>query len=262
MKEAQGVHQQWTGVADQSRAAGGAARAAEAEARMQREQLIGEGRRIEGAAMDFAKATPQELKAYEASLAGAMKQNEQDMRLMDSIDPALMEASKQVLGLLRGDQTSMGGSYEKGRLSQRQQLVNSLRAQYGPGAESSSIGQRALQQFDMQSSEGAFGMQQQSLSSMMGLLNSRPGMERGVGLLSQSGQNFGNIAARQAQTQLGAGNVLMGAFGAGNQGVMNTVGSQYTEQLIRGRGQQQDHQTGVEFMGSFFGGKAGGGGGK
>lgn len=256
----QQTHQRWTGVSDQAEAAGGAARAAEAEARRQREELLAEGRTQQSAAMSLAQASPSELRAYQGSLETAFRQNEQDLKLMDSIDPALMEASSQVLSLLRGDQTSMGKSYETSRASARAKLVDSLRAQYGPGAEASSIGQRALQDFDAKSAEGAFGMQQQSLGSLMGLMNARPTAANSFGMLTQAGQNFSGIQNRLTQTQLQSGSNMLQAMTGGNQQVMNTVGSQFTEQLVRGRGQQQDHQTGVEFMGQMFGGGGGGGG--
>lgn len=256
----QGLHQDWTGVSDQAEAAGRAAQAAEAEARRQRAELITEGRSQQAEVMRLAQASPSELRAYEGSLTAAFRQNEQDLKLMDSIDPALMEASSQVLSLLKGESLSMGKSYESSRAMARSKLVDQLRAQYGPGAEASSIGQRALQDFDAKTAEGAFGMQQQSLGSLMGILQARPTMANSFGMLTQAGQNFSGIQNRMVGAQLQSGSNMLQAMTGGNQQVMNTVGSQYTEQLVRGRGQQQNHQTGVSFMSSMLGGGMGGGG--
>lgn len=253
------LHQQWTGVDDQANAAGRAARAAEYEARRQRGELITEGRRIESEAMKLAEAGPQELRAFELSLQGAEKQLEQDSKLLAAIDPALMEASGQVLKLLRGEQSGVGNAMGNDRARQREALVNTLRQQLGPGAETSTAGMKALSQFDSESATLGANNQSNSLATLFGVINSRPGMEKGVGLASQAGANYGGIATRMANTKLNAGNVFMQAMVGGNAGVNQTVGSEYTADLIRGRGQQQDHKTGVEFMSSFMGGKTGGG---
>lgn len=261
IKGAARIHQQWTGVDEQAQAAGGAARAAEAEARASRDAMIGEGRRVEKEAMDLSQASPSELRAYEATLTSALKQNDQDQRLIDSIDPALLEASSQVLKLLKGEQSGAGNVIGNQRGKQREQLLAKLRAQLGPGAESSAMGLKALRDFDAQSAELGASTQGQSIATLMGVLNTRPNANGSVSNLSQAGANYGNISSRLAGTKIAAGGNLMNAMNIGNQGVANTVGSAYTEQLIRGRGMQQDHKTGAELIGSIWGGKSGGGGG-
>lgn len=220
-------------------AAGKAAKAAERTAAANRAMVLAEGNRQQQMALDYAKASPQELRAYEGSLASAVRQNEQDLKLMDSIDPALMEASKQVLGLVRGEQSSSGGIYETQRNSQRQALVNRLRSQFGPGAESSSLGLKALQDFDSQSAVGSVGVQQSSLSSLLGFMSNRPDMSRSSAFFNSAGANYAGVQSRLATTAMQTGSNLLGALTGSNQAVQQTAGSDFVGAQLRGQAIQQ-----------------------
>ena len=249
----QGAHQSWTGVSDQAQAAGGAARAAEAQARANRAELAKEGKRL----VDLAGPSVTELSAVDASLAAGEKQIAADEKLFASIDPSLLEASNQVLNILKGGQSSAGGAFDSQRAIQRQKLLASLREQLGPGAETSTAGIQALTRFDSETGQLAAGVRESSLNNLMGLIGTgRSIADRGRS--AQSMQASFDLKNSLVGRQLQAGQLNLNALMGGNQDVMNTVGSQYTEQLIRGRGQQQDHNTGVQFMSSIWGGKWGG----
>ena len=141
-------------------AAGRAAMAQAAEARASREAILREAGALEDKTMALAKASPEELRAHEASLMAADKQLKSDEQLLASVDPALMEASSQVLKLLRGERSAALAPLDTQRAEQRKQLLDSLRQQYGPGAETSSLGLKALRDFDMETSSLTANTQQ------------------------------------------------------------------------------------------------------
>lgn len=243
------------GIAD---AASKSAMAAEAEARGQRAQSIFEGHRIEGEAMDLAKASPQEMQAYEQSLKAAGTQLDADQRLMASIDPAIMEASHQVLSLLKGEQSGIGNAQGTMRAQQRQQMVDSLKSQYGPGAESSSIGQRALRQFDMETANLSGQSRSGELSSLFGVINNRPNMINSGNMFNAAGNNYAQLQNRQLNAKLQSGNIFMNALSGGNAAVMQNVGSQYVGPMMEARQNAQLFNTGATILGTMYGGPAGG----
>jgi hypothetical protein len=221
----------YMGAERSGRAAGRAAREAEAEARRQRTEAVGEARRVEGNATSI-----QELQALDKQLGLASRMAEQDQKLLDSIDPALMEASSQVLNLLRGDQSSIGGTLEKQRMMQRQKLLASLREQLGPGAETSTAGIQALSRFDSETSSLSAGTQQQSLGSLMGILGqgSQYGA-RGMNALGMSAQGFGDRSTRMLQGGQGVVNAMLGT----GQNIVDTAGSRHVSAQMSGRAMQQ-----------------------
>lgn len=181
---------------------------------------------------NLAAQSPQQLAALERGLSSAQTQVDADLRQLAAIDPAIMEASKQVLELLQGKQAAMNDPAMKQRSSQRENLVNSLRAQYGPGAESSSIGQRALQQFDQQSATMFQQNQMGTLGNAMGIASTRI-QGPGFGQLMNVAGGFGDYQNRilGAQTT-GDANVLSAmtgevtGAGAGNVGELIRAGAQ------------------------------------
>ncbi len=213
--------------------------------------------------MALAAASPQELSAYGDSLNAAHANLQNQQKLLDAVDPSLMEASKQILNIMQGHQTSMGGQYENGRNSQRQQLVNSLRSQYGPGAESSSIGRQALNQFDMQTSQGGIGVQNQALNTLGGVMGMgqslQQGVQSGIGTLSGAGNNFSMMQQRQLNAQYNTGQSNIGAWTGTSQNVLDTTGAGQIGAQLQGRGmaqigrswQESDAQLGSSFASSM-----------
>lgn len=197
-------------------------------------------------------------------------------RLISQIDPTIIEASQQALKLLRGEQSSTLAPLQRQRDQQRQKLLNNLRAQLGPGAETSTAGMQALNRFDAETDSLFAGAQQSALSALGGLSGQfsaqRPDMLReiqGSSGLNQArygyGANLANFATSKVNALQGAGSALLG-----------TQGAQYTSDLLRGQyqqgvGQRQQEQgaqqqqqaintiTGV--FGGGLGGMMGGGGG-
>src|SRR5690606_34986027 len=127
-------------------------------------------------AMNLAQATPQELQAFNRQLAAAEKNLERQERMIAAIDPAIMEASEQVLALLRGEESGMTKVANEQRARQRQELVNSLRARYGPGAEESSLGRRILDQFDAETNMITQQQQQGALAQVFGIAGQGMGL--------------------------------------------------------------------------------------
>lgn len=243
------------------RGAKAAARAAEDQqdaARAARGDVLREGRRIEKSAIDYA-SSPQELRAYESSLSAAEKQLNMDQRLIDAIDPSLMEASKQVLGLLRGETSSTGGVLSSERARQRQSLVNTLRQQLGPGAETSSAGLKALAQFDAESANLGAANQNSSLASLMGVINSRPNLSMGLNALNTAGQNFGNRANRISGAQMQTGSSLLAALTGANQSVISTAGAGNVYGQLMGQWGQQMGNNLMNLSGQITGAALGGG---
>ena len=221
----------------------------------------------------IAQANPQEMLAYGNSLSAASKQLDQQQRLIDSIDPALMEASKQVLGILRGDQTGVGNAIGRDRMAQRQELVNSLRSQYGPGAESSSIGSRTLANFDRETSALGAQSQNQSLGALSAFMAGAPTANSGIQAVGQASQLFGANRQQQMAAKEAGGGAYMNALFGTNQAVLNTAGSDQTRRMITSGAQRQfwdnwsdsSMRFGESFggmgMSKAMGGGGGGGGG-
>lgn len=217
------------GITKQSNAAQNAAMAEQGA----RQAVTAEARAAKDR-MTLAAQSPQELAALEKNLGAAQTQVDTELRQLAAIDPAIMEASKQVLGLLKGETAAVNNPLQQQRASQRQQLVNSLRAQYGPGAESSSIGQRALQQFDMESNSMFQTNQQNSLGNLFGIATTRVNGQGQSNLLNTA-QGFGNYQNRLYDAESrGSQNIL-----AGLGGEIQSAGAQFTKDFLQAGAQRQ-----------------------
>lgn len=87
-------------------------------------------------------------------------------QLVQSIDPALISAGKQMNDLLQGQSAPVLQNIKDQRQLQRQNLLDTLRQQYGPGAETSSAGINALQKFDSETTNSLSNAQQSYLSQV------------------------------------------------------------------------------------------------
>lgn len=249
----------------QDQAAGAAGDAATAQMDMAARQqalIMQHGIANQKRAAELAEATPQELAALDRSYQAAGQQLEREGRFMAAIDPSIMEASKQVLGLLRGESAAANQPLMMQRQSQRQALVNSLRSQYGPGAESSSIGQRALQQFDMDSNSMLAQNQQQSLSQLFGIAGSDVGgrMRAGIGALQNVGQGYGALQERKLNAHVNTGNSLLGALSGTTQQMISNAGAPYVGEALRANNAAGNYNN-VLNMGMMYGMSKGFGGG-
>lgn len=189
----------------------------------------------------LAGATPEELNALGRSYASATANLDREERLIASIDPTLMEASQQALKLLRGETADINKPMTDMRNSQRQRLVSSLRAQYGPGAESTSIGQHALQQFDMETSSMFAQNQQTALGQAFGIATTDLGArtQRGISGLQQVGQGYSALQERRLNTAVNQGNATLGALSGTSQQMIQSAGAPFVGAALNGQAQAQ-----------------------
>lgn len=213
-------------------AAGAAAMDKEREARRQyalAEQRYGEIKDITG------RATAGGIAQFEKDIANQERNLSRQEQLISQLDPTIIEASQQALRLLRGESSSTLGPLKAQRDRQRQRLVNTLREQMGPGAETSSAGMQALTAFDSETDSLFAGAQQQALSNLGSLssqfTSQRPDMFREIAGRSAFGQGASNLLFQQANVLQGAGGQL-GNFG---QSLVDTAGAGHVENMLKGR---------------------------
>ena len=171
------------------------------------------------------------------SIAAQEKNIARQEKLLSSIDPTIMEASQQALKLLRGEDASTLAPLKKQRDLQRQRLLNQLREQLGPGAETSTAGIQALTRFDSETDSLFAGAQQQALGNLGQISGQfsaqRPDMLREVSGLSSFQTNRLNAGMLAPNYNLQRASALQGA---GSQ-VINSAGAQFTGDLLRGQAQ-------------------------
>lgn len=201
-------------------AAGSAAKSQQMEARRQYQEIKG----------ITDQAVSSGIAQFETDIKNQEKNLARQEQLISQLDPTIIEASQQALRLLRGDNSSTLAPLQRQRDMQRQKLVNSLREQLGPGAETSSAGMQALTAFDSETSNLFAGAQQQALSNLGGISSQfssqRPDMFREIAGRSAFGQGKSNLLFNQAQA-------LQGTYGA----LRDTAGADQVAQMMRG---QQD----------------------
>jgi len=224
-----GVVGELTGANRAARAAEGAALEQQAEAKRTREFVTKEARRAEDIT-NKELDSPQQIRLMEKLLGRAEKQLDNDQRLLDAVDPALMEASNQALKLLRGERGGASTALSGQRAHLRQQLVNQLREQLGPGAETSSAGIQALTAFDRQSMDAESGL----LTSLLGITqNARNQANAGF----EMGQGVAGLQLNRTQTRTAPINALIGAYTNTSQPVINSAGAQFVGDQIKARSQ-------------------------
>lgn len=225
-----------------SKAADAAQQAAQAQAEQaaaNRAAIMGIAGKTADAATKLANSTPQELNILGQSYEAASTNLSQQQKLMASIDPALMEASKQALDIMRGGNAAANGPMMQMRQQQRAQLVNSLRAQFGPGAENTSIGQKQLQQFDMESQSSFQQNQQNSLGQLMGIATSGgngANVNNAIGGLETVGQGYSALQNRQLSTAMNLGEMQISGIAGTNVGMLQTAGAGSVAAGLQGQG--------------------------
>jgi hypothetical protein len=206
------------------RAARGAQDAAEAQ---QRAAEVQYGRMKE----ITDRATTSGIASFERDLMNQEKNLSRQEQLISQIDPTIIEASQQALRLMRGEASSTLSPLKNQRATQRQKLLNSLREQLGPGAETSTAGIQALTRFDSETDNIFAGAQQQALSNLGNISSQfssqRPDMMREIMGRSQLGQGQSNLLFGQAQLLSGQG-----------QNLINSAGAQFAGDVMRGNQQQ------------------------
>lgn len=176
---------------------------------------------------------PQTLERMESSLSAQERQIGRQERLIESIDPAIREAATQALALLQGKEAASLGPAKQQRERQRQRLVNTLREQLGPGAETSSAGIQALTQFDQETNQLLAQQQQSTLGGLLGIAaQAKPDVGVTAARLGQSAQG---ITGQRLQGRATGGQFVQSAFAP----TINTAGSQFVGEGLRAQQQQQ-----------------------
>jgi hypothetical protein len=207
-----------------ARAAGGAAQAKEARAGQFFNETQG---RVDN--MMEAVNDPQALAALESSMQTQERQLVRQEKLMESINPALIEASNQALKLLRGEEAASMGPAKAQREKQKQQLINTLREQLGPGAETSSAGIQAITQFDAETNNLLAGQQQGSLAHLLGVAQ---GSQQNI---AGGAQALSGLAGAGAERQRSAFNAGQSQLFNAMQPLTGASGSRFVEGGLRAR---------------------------
>lgn len=206
------------------------------------------------------EATVSSMADMDKRIADQEKNLARQEQMISAIDPTIMEASQQALRLLRGESSSVLAPMQKQRDMQRQKLMNSLREQLGPGAETSTAGIQALTRFDAETNSLMAGAQQQALGNLGNLggqfSQMRPDMLREIGGAGQFSMQKLGARRGMADFQLARTNQLMQAANP----LIAGAGARYTAATMRGLEQQKAGFMMANLGGSMLGGMGGGGG--
>lgn len=163
---------------------------------------------------------PAAIAAQDQALTAQESQVQRQEQLAQSINPALIEQGKQYMQLLQGQSAPVLKNLQDQRALQRQQLVQQLQTQMGPGAETSTAGQQALNQFDQQTSN-TLNQAQIQYTGMLGQMTmAAPGVANQFGVANQQ---LADINANSPQNM--AAKVNMGLAGTGAQAQQAGVAS-------------------------------------
>lgn len=223
--------------------------AADAQGRIAQAQL-GQQRADRNLALQYAEPSAMEI----AQLERAIQLNEQDVtrkqRLLDSSDPALIEAGAQALNLLRGEEAKILSPLRRQQEKDREKLKDRLRAQLGTGFENTSAGIQALAAFDEAAQNAQFAAQEQSLARLLGVAqdtSARYGMQTNIANASALSSQRGAINSRQVSAIQGTP-----ITGAGAQYVSDLQGA-------RNIGQTFGQIASIGTLAGLYGGGLGGG---
>lgn len=184
----------------------------ERRAYLERQQAFG----VSQPTVDELATMHQQMSSYTTAL-------DNQQRLIDAIDPALMEAGRQALKLMQGESAPILKPLQEQQARDRTQLTQDLISQYGPGALGTTAGQNAMMKFDQASQMATASAQQNSLNSLLSTsAASRPNPFQGV-------QAGGQILQGQ-QNQQG---LQLNALDANK--TTNVAGSQYAGDLAKAR---------------------------
>lgn len=226
------------------RAAGNAAQAQLAEER--------ERRRL---ALEFAEFSPEEL----AQAERAIELNEKDIarkeELLASADPALIEAGKQALQLLQGEEAKTLDPIKRQRQEDRRKLEDKLRNQLGPGFATSTAGIQALNDFDAETGSLLAVEQDRSLGRLLGVAQNTANIS-----------NIGSNIDRAMNISQLFGNQRSRAISAINGTPITQAGAPFVGDVLKHQADAQliGNLTGAATSGlvlsDILGGKGGGGG--
>jgi hypothetical protein len=240
------------GSVTSANAANRAARAQQDAANRWGDQVGARNREAEQA---YAEYAPSQQAAIEKAIAGQQRNIARQESLLANVDPALFEAGKQMKQLLDGQSAPVLNQLNEQRQLQRNKLLDTLRQQMGPGAETSSMGQNMMMKFDAETANMLNATQQQYLDKVSNIaLNGSQGisgaMTQAQSLLGTLGNDLGDI-----------GNLIMGGTAqlAGPMSAqVNAAGGEFKGQQIMGQMYGQLGGALIQGAGAYAGGVAAG----
>lgn len=179
----------------------------------------------------LGKASVESLSQYDRALQFQEKNVARQEQMIAQIDPTIIEASQQALKLLRGEESSTLTPIKNQRNLQRQKLLNQLREQLGPGAETSTAGIQALTRFDSETNNLMAGQQQ---SALQGLGNTFGQFSAYRPNMSNDAITFGNLATGRYGIESNRAGMLNQAMGQ----VVNHAGANEVAAVAQGQYQQ------------------------
>lgn len=186
-------------------------------------------------AMQLAAPTAQEIQGIADRIQSQQRYQavqeaglERDQKILSTLDPALITAGKQANNLMNGQQAAILAPMKQQQDFQRNQLKQKLAAQLGPGFETSSAGQAALQSFDMQASMQTQQAQMSALNQVSQFLGFNTGAR--TAMIGEERQGFRTGADMSAQTLGIQSNIQerqIHALTATSQAMQESAGSEH-----------------------------------
>lgn len=153
-------------------------------------------------ALQYSSPTMEELGLMAQQLNqsnAALRYQEDALRrtesILNTIDPTIMESSRQLLGLLRGETTEYLSPVERERARGRTNLSSALREEMGEGYASSTAGQAALSRYDVTTGDVLL----KGREAALGLMGN---------IASQGVANRGSLGQQNINTMQSAGSLL------------------------------------------------------
>lgn len=196
-----------------------AGRAQEREARSQQNRAI-----------RAAKMTPQEMNEFQNQINQAERTLNRERKVLEAIDPTLIEAGKQAFELLQGKEAAILAPLRRQRQRQKKVLEESLRRRLGSDFETSSAGIEALTQFDLATSDVLANAQQSATSQLLQVTQSTRGQAlQGEALGLEARSRPINIIQRAKERELnaitGTGGRVAETAGSAQRGAAGVLGS-------------------------------------
>lgn len=199
--------------------------------------------------------TPAQMAAHDTALQAQERQVQRQEELAKSINPALIESGKQLKMMLDGSsQAPALKNLSNQRSLQREQLLQSLHEQLGPGAENSSAGQQALQHFDATTADQMSSANQQYTQMLLGSSLQAPGAMNASGVANEQ---LSGINAQDPN--IAKANIMMGGIGAGaqaNQSVIGTSGADQVGKSLLGQSLVGLGGNAMTAAGAYYGNKS------
>lgn len=182
----------------------------------------------------YSEYVPAQQAAVDKAMHAQQLNLERQQKLVESINPALLEAGQQMTKLLQGQSAPVLQNLKDQRQTQRQGLLDSLRQQLGPGGETSQMGMNALRKFDADTANQLSGAQQSYLQQVSGLaLGGGKTLSDSLGQatseLAKLGDQYGQIGLNKANIIQGFSNSTNAARQSSVQNAGNSAAGDYLQ---------------------------------